>query len=75
MWPLDTLYSWLVPDKTEESYRIFIHLVKKALENLNLSIDVKSVIMDFEIAMVKAVDSMVKAEIDGCFFSFLQSTD
>ena len=64
------ILGWL-PDKTEESYRVFILLVKKALKELGLSMDVKSVIMDFEIAMLKAVDGMVEGDIESCFFNIL----
>ena len=46
--------GWL-PNKTETSYRIFFFLVEKKMNELGLQLNVKSVLADFELNILKAV--------------------
>ena len=61
------VWGWL-PDKSETSYTIYILLVKKKLEELGLELNVASVLCDFELNILKSVDSMIGCEIFGCSF-------
>ena len=60
-------FGWL-PDKSEESYQIFFLLIKKKMLEIELTMKVSSVLCDFELNILKAIDEMVGAEIFGCFF-------
>jgi len=42
-------------------------MIKKKLEERDLSLKVKSVLCDFEMNILKAIDEIVVAEICGCF--------
>jgi hypothetical protein len=44
--------------------------VKDKLKDLDIALEIKSVISDFELAIIKSVDEMLGVEIDGCFFHF-----
>ena len=59
-------FGWL-PDKSEESYKIFFLLIKKKMLEIELTMKVSSVLCDFELNILKAIDEMVGAEIFGCF--------
>ena len=61
------MWGWL-PDKREESYKIFFLLVQKKLQELGLTLDIKSVLSDFELNILKSVDVMLKVPLLGCFF-------
>ena len=67
-------FGWL-PDKTEMSYKVFFLMIKKKLEEMDLSLKVKSVLCDFEMNILKAIDEMVEAEICGCFFHHKYAND
>ena len=60
-------FGWL-PDKSEKSYKIFFLLIKKKMLELELSLKVSSVLSDFELNILKAIDDLVGADIFGCFF-------
>ena len=60
-------FGWL-PDKSEISYKIFFYLIQKKMEELGLNLLVKSVLCDFEINILKAIDVMLQAPVLGCFF-------
>ena len=60
----------LLPDKSETSYKCFLLLVKKKMEELKLELNVKSVICDFELNIIKSVDDMLGVPIHGCYFHF-----
>ena len=61
------VWGWL-PDKTETSYKVFFLLIQKELQKVGQSLDVKSVLCDFELNIMKSVDVMLQCEILGCFF-------
>ena len=44
---------WL-PDKSEDSYKIFFLLVQKEMEKLGLEMDIASVLTDFELNIMKS---------------------
>ena len=66
---IPVVHAWL-PDKTEESYKVLFLLVKNKLGDLGISMDIKSVISDFELSIIKSVDEMLQVKIEGCFFHF-----
>ena len=63
------VWGWL-PDKTETSYKVFFLLVEKKMNELGLQLRVESVLADFELNILKAVDVMLQCTILGCFFHF-----
>ena len=63
------VHAWL-PDKTEESYKVFLLLVKEKLEELSIPLNISAVISDFEMAILKSIDEMLAVPIEGCFFHF-----
>ena len=61
-------WAWL-PDKSEVSYKVLIHMVQEKLSELNIKFNIKEVISDFEINIQKAADQMLpEIQILGCFF-------
>ena len=64
---IPVVWGWL-PDKKEESYKVFFYLVQKKMEELGLSVNIKSVLCDFELNIMKSVDDQLKVPILGCFF-------
>ena len=66
---IPAVWGWL-PDKTEISYKVFFLLVEKKMEMLGLELNVKSVLSDFELAILKSVDVMLQCPILGCFFHY-----
>ena len=44
--------------------------MKEKLKELDIPFEIQSVISDFELAIIKAVDEMLQVEINGCFFHF-----
>ena len=66
---LPIAFGWL-PDKSETSYRIFFFLLKQKLKEMNLELAVSSVISDFELNILKSVDSQLKTQPTACFFHF-----
>ena len=64
---IPVVWGWL-PDKKEESYKVFFYLVQKKMEELGLSVNIKSVLFDFELNIMKAIDVQLKVPILGCFF-------
>ena len=70
---IPVVWAWL-PDKAEQSYKVFIHLVQEKLKELNIGFNIKSVSSDFELNIHKSIDQMlIGVEILGCFFH-LQKT-
>ena len=64
------VWGWL-PDKTEVSYKVFLHLVLKRLEELGIPFDLEEMICDFELSIHKSLDDMCPSiKILGCFFHF-----
>ena len=66
---IPVVWGWL-PDKTETSYRVFFLLVEKKMNELGLQLNVESVLADFELNILKAVDEMLQSPILGCFFHY-----
>ena len=62
-------FGWL-PDKSEESYKVFFLLIIKKMKELGLDIKVQSVLCDFELNILKVCDTMLKVLVCGCFFHF-----
>ena len=48
------VWGWL-PDKTDTSYKIFFLLVQKEMKKLGLQLDVKSILCDFELNIMKSL--------------------
>ena len=61
------VWSWL-PDKSETSYKIFLLMIQEKMEELGFSLKVSSVLCDFELSIMKSIDTMLKCDIHGCFF-------
>ena len=74
IWMIKEKHSWIpaiwgwLPDKTEQTYKVFFLLVQEKLAELNLSFHLKSVISYFELDVMKAIDDILDVEILGCFF-------
>ena len=68
---IPVVWGWL-PDKTEEIYKVFFHLVQKKMEDLGININIESVLCDFELNIMKSIDVMLKVPILGCFFHLKQ---
>ena len=65
---IPVVWGWL-PDKSEESYKVFFHLLLEKLEELEIEFNLVEVIVDFELNIHKAIDEMMPAvRILGCFF-------
>ena len=64
---MPVVWGWL-PDKSETSYKVFFALVDKKLKELGLDLNVRSILCDFELNILKAIDEMVDCEVYGCFF-------
>ena len=65
---IPVVFGWL-PDKTEESYKVFLHLVLEKLKELGIAFNVKEIIVDFELNIHKSIDEMMpEVKILGCFF-------
>ena len=62
---------WAVlPDKSEESYRVFFLMLLKKMAEYDLEFNVKYIICDFEINILKSIDGLLKVRICGCIFHF-----
>ena len=61
------VWGWL-PDKTEISYKVFFLLIENKMKELGMNLKVESVICDFELNILKAIDQMLECDILGCFF-------
>ena len=61
------VWGWL-PDKTDISYRVFFLLIQQEMEKRGLQLKVESVICDYELNILKALDVMLTCDILGCFF-------
>ena len=61
------VWGWL-PDKKETSYKVFFLLIKNKMKELGFDLQVKSVLCDFELNILKSIDTILKCEILGCFF-------
>ena len=66
---IPVVWGWL-PDKTEMSYKVFFLLVEKKMKELGLELNVESVLADFELNILRAVDVMLQCPILGCFFHY-----
>ena len=64
---IPAIWGWL-PDKTEESYKVFFLLVQDKLNEMDLSFKLTSIISDFELNIMKAIDDILDVDILGCFF-------
>ena len=64
---IPTVFGWL-PDKSEDSYKVFFHLVIEKMKELRLDLEVESVLCDFELNIMKSIDVMLQCPILGCFF-------
>ena len=64
---IPTVWGWL-PDKSITSYKVFILLIKIKMEELGFKLNVESVLCDFELNILKAIDDMLSCKILGCFF-------
>ena len=53
--------------------QVFLLLVKERLEELGINLDVASVISDFELNIVKALDDLLGVSVEGCFFHFTKA--
>ena len=64
------VWGWL-PDKSETSYKVFLHLIQSKLKELHIPFNVEEVISDFELNIHKSLDEMCPGvKILGCFFHF-----
>ena len=63
----------LLPNKEEDTYLLFLLMLKTAIEKMGLKFEVTKFILDYEVAMAKAIDKVFGAALKGCFFSFLSS--
>ena len=61
------VWGWL-PDKSEIYYKVFFLLVKQKMEDFGMGFSIESVISDFELNIMKAIDEMLLVDILGCFF-------
>ena len=65
---IPAVWGWL-PDKTEISYKVFLHLVLGKIMELQIPFNVEEIITDFELNIHKAVDDMLPSVcILGCYF-------
>ena len=64
---IPTVFGWL-PDKSEDSYKVFFHLVREKMKELRLDLEVESVLCDFELNIMKSIDVMLQYPILGCCF-------
>ena len=55
---IPVVWSWL-PDKSEESYKVLIHMVQDKLKELNIKFNIEEIISDFEINIQKAADQLI----------------
>ena len=61
----------LLPDKEEQSYRIFYYLLLQKLSEFNIKINITSITMDYEINVQRATEVFFpQSEILGCYFHF-----
>ena len=64
----------LLPDKTMETYKRSLNGVKGIEKNLNLQFKPSEFVIDFEYAMMSAIEDIwSNPRIRGCFFHFAQS--
>ena len=68
---IPVVWGWL-PDKTEESYKVFFLLIQKKMTELGLKLKVESVLCDFELNILKAIDTILHCPVCGCFFHHKQ---
>ena len=67
------VWGWL-PDKTETSYKVFLHLILINLKELSIPFNLEEIICDYELNIHKSLDDMCeRVKILGCFFHFAQS--
>ena len=62
------VWGWL-PDKTEISYKVFFLLIEHKMKELGFDLNVKSILCDFELNILKSIDTMLECDILGCFSS------
>ena len=63
----------LLPNKEEDTYLLFLLMLKTVIEEMGLKFEVTKFILDYEVAMAKAVDKVFGAALKGCFFHFSQA--
>ena len=61
------VFGWL-PDKSETSYKVFFHFFLQKLRQMKINFNIKPVLCDSELNIMKSVDTMLNCEIHGCFF-------
>ena len=67
---IPVVWGWL-PDKTELSYKVFLHLILEKLKDLEITFNLEEIICDFELAIHKSIDDICPdMKILGCFFHF-----
>ena len=64
---IPVVWGWL-PNKEEISYKVFFLLIKRKMEELGMTLNLDSVLCDFELNILKSIDVMLKCPIHGCFF-------
>ena len=59
----------ILPDKEEQSYRLFYYLLLSKVSQLDISVSLKSLSMDYEINIQRATEAFFQqCEIHGCYF-------
>ena len=67
----DPVAFGLLPDKEEQSYRIFYYLLLQKLSELDIKVNITSITMDYEINVQRASEIFFpQCEILGCYFHF-----
>ena len=61
-------WGWL-PDKSLQSYKVFFYMMLEELKRRNIPLNIKELISDFELNILKSADEMLPGiVILGCFF-------
>ena len=61
-------WGWL-PDKSLQSYKVFFYMMLEELKRRNIPLNIKELISDFELNILKSADEMLPGIIIlGCFF-------
>ena len=70
---LPCVYAFLT-SKDSDDYRLLFSCIKEACEKLNIAINPKSILIDFEAAVQKAAKlEFPGIKVKGCFFHFCQA--
>ena len=63
----------VLPNKYEVTYIRMLKLLQDKLRSIGLRFEVKQFQIDFEIAMINAIQKVINCEVKGCAFHFSQS--